>query len=615
MFTDDQGWADLGIHGVDPDVRTPNLDQLARDGALFTKGYVTAPQCIPSRAGIMTGRHQNAFGMDDNHKGPLPLSETTMADRLQAVGYATGMIGKWHLEPARNRLFPDGEDVPDEKYDPGNRGFEEYWNGPMVNYQANFDLQGNLLPDAPQTINDPRFRIVVQTEAALAFLKRREQDDRPFFLYLAYFAPHAPMQASAPHMQRMSHVEERERRMGLSSILAMDDGIGEIRQKLEEMGVADNTLIFYISDNGAPLRDRAYVGSFNTPMVGEKGMQTDGGQRVPFIATWPGTIPADQKFTWPVWALDATATSLAVAGAPLDDKIEDVNLMPYLLDQKQRPVHDYLPWRWRSQSSILTGDGKWKFVRLGDRDRYLFDMTEVGHETANHNKIQEFPEVAKELEERLAAIADTWQIKGLPADINQQDQNFFDLHVTTDRQPAGAGPIFSTELAQPARGENPPTDDPLQGWAVRNASQNTIPAADGGGLAFTPERKNAPPLLARRFQPGLPPPVKVEIEARSSSPNKAHLSWISGAVGRDNFTQTPSAEFAVRGNGKWQSLSAEIQADAPVSMLRLFLGADGQSPVQLRNIRITPAGGKPQEFSFSGAAAASPAQNDDAVDD
>jgi len=123
-------------------------------------------------------------------------------------------------------------------------------------------------------INDPRFRIVVQTEAALAFLKRREQDERPFFLYLTYFAPHAPMQTSPPHMQRMAHVKERERRMGLSSILAMDDGVGEIRQKLEEMGIADNTLIFYISDNGAPLRDGAYVGSFNTPMVGEKGWST-----------------------------------------------------------------------------------------------------------------------------------------------------------------------------------------------------------------------------------------------------------------------------------------------------------------------------------------------------
>ncbi len=202
VFTDDQGWTDLGIHGIDPDVRTPNLDQLARDGVLFTNGYVTAPQCVPSRAGIMTGRHQNAFGMDDNHKGPLPLTEITMADRLQAAGYATGMVGKWHLAPGRNRTFPDGKDVPDAKYDPGHRGFEEYWNGPMVNYQANFDLQGNLIADAPQTINDPRFRIVVQTQAALAFLKRREQDDRSFFLYLAYFAPHAPMQASPPHMQR-----------------------------------------------------------------------------------------------------------------------------------------------------------------------------------------------------------------------------------------------------------------------------------------------------------------------------------------------------------------------------------------------------------------------------
>jgi arylsulfatase A-like enzyme len=258
-------------------------------------------------------------------------------------------------------------------------------------------------------------------------------------LYVAYFAPHSPMEDPPHYMERMAHVVEYERRMGLASVLAMDDGIGLIRNKLSEMGIADNTLIFYISDNGAPLREGAYIGSLNTPMTGEKGMQTDGGQRVPFLAAWPGKIPAGQVFEEAVWSLDATATSLAVAGAPLDDKIEGVNLMPWMLGEKSGQVHDALYWRWRSQAAVLSGN--WKFVRLGNKQRYLFDMTEIGKETAADNKIEQYPEIAAELERKLKARADTWHIKGLPDTVVAADQLFFDLHVdlTIPPPPFGEG--------------------------------------------------------------------------------------------------------------------------------------------------------------------------------
>jgi arylsulfatase A-like enzyme len=142
VFTDDQGYTDLGIHGIDPDVRTPNLDQLARDGVLFIDGYATAPQCIPSRAGLITARHQNAFGLDDNLKGPLPHEETTIAQRLRAVGYVTGMVGKWHLEIGR-----DAKNRPQFREDslPHAHGFDEMFSGYMERYHATFDLQGNDL--------------------------------------------------------------------------------------------------------------------------------------------------------------------------------------------------------------------------------------------------------------------------------------------------------------------------------------------------------------------------------------------------------------------------------------------------------------------------------------
>ena len=435
IFTDDQGYTDLGIHGIDADVRTPNLDQLARDGVLFSRGYVTAPQCVPSRAGIITGRHQNAFGLDDNLKGPLSHDEYTIAERLRDIGYVTGMVGKWHLD-----LVPR-EDGPGQvvsvDYLPHTQGFEEYFCGLMQHYHASHDLDGNLLENPPQVIHDPRYRIDIQTDASLGFLERRKTDDRPFFLYLGYFAPHSPIEEPPHYMERVSHVDEYVRQMALASVLAMDDGIGLIRKKLEEMGVADNTLIFYISDNGAPLVEGGYIGSLNVPLVGEKGMQTDGGQRVPFLAAWPGKIPGGQVFDEYVWSLDATATALTAAGASLDDKIEGVDLMPWLLGQKTGEVHEALYWRWRSQAAVLSGN--WKFVRLGDERRYLFDMTQDGKETTADNRIEEYPEIAAELERKLRQKADTWETKGLPDDVVAPDRRFFNQHVDLTLPPLPLG--------------------------------------------------------------------------------------------------------------------------------------------------------------------------------
>jgi arylsulfatase A-like enzyme len=438
VFVDDQGYADIGLHGADPDVRTPHLDQLARDGVLFTNGYATAPQCIPSRAGLMAGRHQNAFGLDDNMGGPLTHDEYTVAERLRDAGYVTGMVGKWHLEVGfdqENRPYYSREHQPDR------HGFEEIFTGYMDRYLANFDLDGNDIEDGPETVVDRHYRVDIQTRAALAFLERRTEDERPFFLYLCYYAPHSPMEDPPHYMERMEHVEEYERRMGLASVLAMDEGVGLVREKLAEMGETENTLIFYISDNGAPLREGAYIGALNGPMVGEKGMQTNGGQRVPFIAAWPGAIPAGQIFQETIWTLDAVATGLAVAGAPVDDRIEGVNLLPWLTGEREGPVHEALHWRWRSQAAILSGH--WKLILLGNERRYLFDMREIGKQTAEDNKIEENPEIAARLERELRVKADTWATPGLPKTVVAPDRMFYDLHVdrTLPPPPLGEGRV------------------------------------------------------------------------------------------------------------------------------------------------------------------------------
>lgn len=440
IFTDDQGYADLGIAGFDSDVRTPNLDQLARDGVLFTRGYVTAPQCAPSRAGLISCRHQNAFGLDDNHSGPLPLSEsrTTIAARLQEVGYATGIVGKWSLAHDRERGDPNERFIVTDHL-PHNFGFEEYWAGVMYRYHASHDLHGNPLRNPPQIVevSHSYYRVDVQTEAALAFLDRRGGDDRPFFLYLPYFAPHSPVEDPPYYMDQLGHVKDHERRMGLASILSVDNGVGQIRRKLEEMGQADNTLIIYSSDNGAPLGHGVYIGSHNYPAVGEKGMLTDGGLRVPYIVTWPGKIPGGQVIDEMVSLLDASATALAVANAPMDELIEGVNLMPFMLGERGGAVHDALFWRWRSQSAIRSGN--WTLLMLGNERRYLFDNRQMGSEYAVNNQIDAFPEIAANLEQKLRQHSESWKIKGLPATVNAADERFFDIHI--DRSKPGTHPM------------------------------------------------------------------------------------------------------------------------------------------------------------------------------
>ncbi len=204
IFSDDHGWADLGIQGVDKDIQTPHLDQLAREGVLFKRGYVTAPQCTPSRAGLMSGVYQNRIGVE--HNGiPMRSDVVTFPELLQAAGYVTGQSGKWHLDVDS----PKGAEGPKNKFlpelAPQHQGFAEYFTGFMQDYSASHALDGSPFPDAPHAVRDERNRVVIQTEAALAFLRRRQAEpDRPWFHYLAYMAPHVPLQSPEPWFSRTS---------------------------------------------------------------------------------------------------------------------------------------------------------------------------------------------------------------------------------------------------------------------------------------------------------------------------------------------------------------------------------------------------------------------------
>jgi len=411
ILTDDHGWADLGSNGVDPHIRTPNLDQLAKDGVRFTRGYVTAPQCTPSRAGLITGRYQNRFGVEQNFD-PMRSDVVTLPERLKTSGYVTGISGKWHLDSAGPKK--DGEKVFDPNLAPHRQGFDEYFTGGMQDYSASHALDGTPFPDAPREISKKGCRVVLQTEWALQFLKRRAAGtakEKPFFLYLAYMAPHTPVEFPKPWIEQVPADLPRERRSALALLAAIDDGVGRVRRQLEEMGQDENTLIFFLADNGAPLGKKG-DGSLNLPLLGQKGMVSEGGIRVPFVAAWPGRIPGGQVFEHPVISLDIAATSLASAGQPPAPELDGVNLLPHLTGVKKEAPHPTLYWRWVDQSAIQ--EYPYKLIQLGRDKTLLFDITQPEGEHHTRELGARHPEIAKRLRTKLEAWQATLSRPGPP---------------------------------------------------------------------------------------------------------------------------------------------------------------------------------------------------------
>jgi uncharacterized sulfatase len=442
VYTDDHGWADLGAQGVNPDIRTPNLDQLARDGVLFKRGYVTAPQCTPSRAGVITGMYQQRLGVGQNGI-PLSSAAVTLPERLKEVGYVSGISGKWHLDVENVGRGTGTKSRFDPDLLPHKQGFEEYFTGFLQDYTASHALDGTPFPDAPRQVHEKGNRVVIQTEAAIGFLDRRARNPgQPWLLYLAYMAPHVPLQSPEPWFSRTPPHLPQERRQALALIGAIDDGLGRIRERLCAMGQEHNTLIFFISDNGAPL-GKAWDGSINLPLRGQKGMLSEGGIRVPLVAAWPGKIPGGRVYDHPVISLDVAATAVALAGLPQDPKLDGVNLIPFLVGEDATAPHDTLYWRWRSQAAVL--EMPYKLILLGGRERLLFDITEPDGERADRNLVTKHPEIAARLEGKLKTWCATLQPPGLPTALDGHHEALFTAHDMLARTPgAGQG---STESA------------------------------------------------------------------------------------------------------------------------------------------------------------------------
>lgn len=413
IVSDDHGWADLGLQSADANLRTPNLDQLAREGVHFTRGYVTAPQCTPSRAGILSGCYQNKIGVEQNGD-PMPGKVITLAERLKTSGYITGISGKWHLDSGTRGTGAVGKKARDPSLAPRHQGFDEYFTGSMQRYSASHAIDGTPYADAPKNVTEEGCRVDLQTEWALHFLKRRAADpekQKPFFLYLAYMAPHVPLEFPKPWIQQVVKDLPRERRSALALIAAVDDGVGRVRRQLKDMGQLDNTLIFFLGDNGAPLGNK-WDGSINKPMAGQKGMLAEGGIRVPFIASWPGKIPGGQVFEHSVISLDIAATAIEAAGQPTVGELDGVNLLPHLTGYQKDPPHQTLYWRWADQAAIQ--EFPYKLILLGRDQFLLFDITKPNGEHHSSELKSKHPEIGERLQTKLKTWLSTLSRPGLP---------------------------------------------------------------------------------------------------------------------------------------------------------------------------------------------------------
>ena len=466
IFTDDWGYGDLELHGALADIKTPHLNALARQGVLFTNGYVTSPQCSPSRAGLLTGRYQQRFGFNHIPDSPLPLEEITLADRLREAGYVTGMVGKWHLEPnhlskkwaSKHNLLKNGHvQVSHEiqlPYLPKARGFDEYFQGEMNNYWRNFPVYVKKPNYQGWTNAGGRFRVDVQTDAGLAFIQRNA--DRPFFLYLSYFAPHVPLEATDKYLQRFPGEMPERRRTALAMMSAVDDGVGRIVDLLRNKGICEQTLIVFTSDNGAPLGAQqkapmadvlpvnkagpAWDGSRNDPMTGEKGMLSEGGIRIPMIWSWPDELPKNKTIHDPMITLDITATILAAAGVSAPPKLDGEDLIPILRGETSYDGERSLFWRFWNQAAVRAGD--WKLLQAGDEREMLFNLARDPQEKVN--EIENHPDIANQLRQQLETWTDELEPAGLPAKpLNNQEREWYRYYFPTELsgETAAAGDV------------------------------------------------------------------------------------------------------------------------------------------------------------------------------
>ncbi len=369
IVTDDQGAGDVGCFG-NPDPKTPNLDRLARHGVRFTQWYANAPVCSASRAAILTGKYPDRTGV----KGALPSEpswdipglrqgETTLPALLREQGYRTAAFGKWHLGSA-----------PASR--PRAQGFDEFfgwYSGWLDAFSHRYYQLGtspgkifhDLWRNETEVFEEPTYMTELLGQEAKAFLAR-QTPDKPFFQYLAFGAPHYSMMAPKKYLDRFPVGMDRDRRMHLAMVAAVDDVVGALMDQLKQQGMENDTVIYYQADNGATREQRAssdgkpYHGGSNGPYRGYKLGLFDGGMHVPAILSAPGFVKPGQVWDRPMISMDLLPTFLAMADprGKTPGGVDGRNILPVL--RGENPDHEFLFWSHENQRAIRQGD--WKLI-------------------------------------------------------------------------------------------------------------------------------------------------------------------------------------------------------------------------------------------------------------
>ena len=488
IVADDMGWNDISMNGPNPTMQTPNIDALATEGVTFTQGYAAHASCAPSRAALMSGRYGTRFGFEFTPTPPgfepvtgmlsammdrplrppsftnpkaaasdnfefgslgMPASEITLAEVLADEGYHTAHIGKWHLGE-EDGMYPhdqgfaesilmasglygrlDDEDIIQarQEFDPIDRFL---WR--VLDFAASFN--GGPWFEPPKYLTD------YYTDEAVKVIEANK--DRPFFLYLAHWAPHTPLQASREDFDALSHIELHRERVYAATIRALDRGVGQVMAALKANGLDENTLVIFTSDNGGA----GYIGlpDLNAPYRGWKSTLFEGGIRVPFLARWPLKLPAGETYDAPVHHVDiyATAAAAAAADMPADRIMDGVDLTPYVTPdvtgvKRMESPHEYLFFRGGAAQAVR--DKRWKLVVSAPpapagtpqppRKEWLFDLTAEGERVdllAKHPQVASRLRGALETETHNEAQAEplwpwiTTKATNIDRDLSQDDQ-------------------------------------------------------------------------------------------------------------------------------------------------------------------------------------------------
>lgn len=426
LFTDDMGYSDIGCYGG-KDIPTPHLDRLAAEGTRFTNAYTVAPICVPSRMGLMSGIFPARFGVFNNvyelNQNQIWMQQITLADVLKTHGYRTANIGKWHL--SGNNSAGGDDDLGGFLFKPPHeRGFDEFVGitGGMHEFWKGTGL-ARFQDGKYQRFESPDYLTDFFGAEACAFIERQRND--PWFLYLAFNAPHAPLHGLDDDQAAIEAKDiSPDRRKYAAMVRAVDRNVGRVMDKLRTLGLDKNTLTIFTNDNGGG-GNNAQVHTRNTainrPHRGHKFDVTEGGVRVPFILHWPEHVPAAAIFDGITSTTDIFPTFVKASLSELPQSVDGVNLLPFVEGNRSDSPHKTLCWQqqvWPKPNERKPGpnqpvpaynlairSGRWKAIKLdqpfdGSNDARAWELYDLAKDPAELNDIAtEYPDKVKELSE------------------------------------------------------------------------------------------------------------------------------------------------------------------------------------------------------------------------